>query len=313
MRTYRRAVPAFLFEKSSDDWLAILRIGLGIQLILYSVSARTGWIGNLSRTERIFSPRRISEAVMSRESPLIPRVSWLTSTGTIVGIPEHTTLWIIWSILLTVALLLVIGLFCRSSAITAWFLHLACVKSSDVLTYGMDNFLNIALFYLMLSPLPDSHSLEARIWPLRKRDPRMIGFFRRVLQLHLCAIYFFSGLAKCLGPDWWNGRNVWLALVRPPFDMLDPMFVARARAFLPIAGIAVCVIETAYPFLIWWRRSRPIWLAAVISMHIGIGLAMGMYLFASVMIILNLAAFGPGTLWRENVIEEPEARSAGSA
>jgi len=34
-------------------------------------------------------------------------------------------------------------------------------------------------------------------------------------------------------------------------------------------------------------------------MHAGIGSVMGMYLFASVMILLNLAAFGPGILWSE--------------
>ena len=38
---------------------------------------------------------------------------------------------------------------------------------------------------------------------------------------------------------------------------------------------------------------------AILVMHAGIGLAMGMYLFASVMIFLNLAAFGPGILWNE--------------
>jgi hypothetical protein len=29
-------------------------------------------------------------------------------------------------------------------------------------------------------------------------------------------------------------------------------------------------------------------------MHVGIGVTMGMYLFALVMIVLNVAAFGPG-------------------
>jgi hypothetical protein len=29
-------------------------------------------------------------------------------------------------------------------------------------------------------------------------------------------------------------------------------------------------------------------------MHVAIGLTMGMYLFALIMIVLNLAAFGPG-------------------
>jgi hypothetical protein len=29
-------------------------------------------------------------------------------------------------------------------------------------------------------------------------------------------------------------------------------------------------------------------------MHVGIGLTMGMYLFAFIMVVLNIAAFGPG-------------------
>jgi hypothetical protein len=31
-------------------------------------------------------------------------------------------------------------------------------------------------------------------------------------------------------------------------------------------------------------------------MHAGIGLMMGMYLFALIMIVLNVAAFGPGSI-----------------
>jgi hypothetical protein len=188
---------------------------------------------------------------------------------------------------------LVVGFFCRPAAVTAWFLHLACIKSSEVFAYGMDLFLNIGLFYLMLSPLPDSYALENRIWKPRRRDPRMIGFFQRVLQLHLCAIYFFSGLAKCLGSDWWNGMNVWATVTRPPFNVLNPMFIARWRAVLAPAGIAICLIELCYPLLIWPRRTRPIWLGCVIGMHLAIGIVMGMYLFAFVMIVLNVAAFAP--------------------
>jgi hypothetical protein len=35
-------------------------------------------------------------------------------------------------------------------------------------------------------------------------------------------------------------------------------------------------------------------------MHIAVGLTMGMYLFSLIMIVLNLAAFGPGLIrWRK--------------
>ena len=230
------------------------------------------------------------------QSPLIARVDWLVRLGTLIGIQETTMLWIIWGILLLSGALLVMGLFCRPAAITAWLLHLACVKSSEVFSYGMDMFLTIGLFYLMLAPLPDSHSLENRIWKSQTRDSRMVGFFRRVLQLHLCVIYFFSGLAKCLGSDWWNGVNVWAALTRPPFNVLDPHLIAKWGAILPLAGITICLIEFGYPLFIWPRKTRAVWLGCVVGMHLAIGVVMGMYLFALVMIVLNVAAFAPKSI-----------------
>jgi hypothetical protein len=53
-------------------------------------------------------------------------------------------------------------------------------------------------------------------------------------------------------------------------------------------------MEATYPIFIWPRKTRFLWFAGVLGMHVGIGLLMGMYLFASVMIVLNIAAFGPG-------------------
>jgi hypothetical protein len=288
-----RSLFRFLFPKQTDEWIAVLRVGLGIQLGLYCLSARPGWIDVFSSDRGPLSPRRISEALILLESSLIPRLNWLLQIGERIGIPEFTTLWMIWSILLLTAFLLMVGLFCRPAAVTAWFLHLACIKSSEVFAYGMDLFLNIGLFYLMLVPLPDSYSLERRIWKSVTPDGRMVGFFQRVLQLHLCAIYFFSGLAKCLGTDWWNGMNLWAAMTRPPFNILDPGFIASWRGILAPAGIAIWVIELGYPVFIWPKRTRTIWLGCVIGMHAAVGIVMGMYLFAFIMIVLNVAAFGP--------------------
>jgi hypothetical protein len=291
--TNSKRLCSFIFPRESDEWIALFRIGLGIELALYCLSARPGWIDVFSGGHGALSSRRISEALIAIESPLIPRVNRLLQLGARLGIPEPTMLWMIWSVLFLTAVLLIFGLFCRPAAVTAWFLHLACIKSSEVFAYGMDLFLNIGLFYLMLSPLPDSHSLENRIWAPRAPDPRMVGFFRRVLQLHLCVIYFFSGLAKCLGIDWWNGLNIWAALTRPPFNVFDPNFIASWRTVLPATGIAICVIELGYPVFTWSRKTRPIWLGCVLGMHAAIGIVMGMYLFALIMIVLNVAAFAP--------------------
>jgi hypothetical protein len=138
----------------------------------------------------------------------------------------------------------------------------------------------------------------------------MIGFFRRVIQLHLCAIYLFSGLAKSLSADWWNGMNLWAAMTRPPFNTLDPHFIARWQIFLAPAGIAIWVIELGYPFLIWPKRTRAIWLGCIIGMHAAIAIVMGLYLFAFVMIVLNVAAFGPGIVFAGRRRPLPQPRAA---
>jgi hypothetical protein len=63
---------------------------------------------------------------------------------------------------------------------------------------------------------------------------------------------------------------------------------------LPVLGILICLIEIGYPVFIWMKKTRLLWLVCILAMHAAIGLMMGMYLFALVMIVLNLAAFGAG-------------------
>ena len=153
-----------------------------------------------------FVTRDLTEALVTLGAALVPRVSWLISVGEFIGLSEATVLWVVWSGLLAAGLCLIAGLFCRSAAIVAWFFHLSAIKSSALLSYGVDNFTSIGLFYLMLSPLPDHLALDSRWrkWPPKKTQ--LQSFWQRVLQLHLCVIYFFSGLTKLLGSGWWNGE-----------------------------------------------------------------------------------------------------------
>ncbi len=111
---------------------------------------------------------------------------------------------------------------------------------------------------------------------------------------HLCFVYFFGGLAKFLGSGWWNGSNLWRSLIRPPFNLISPDILVRFKYALPVLGISICLIELGYPVFIWIKKTRFFWLVCILAMHTAIGLTMGMYLFALVMIVLNLAAFCVG-------------------
>jgi hypothetical protein len=294
MQTSRERLLEFLFPAETDNWLAVLRVNLGFQVVFYSLSLRNDWNYLLSGTASALVTRNLAEALLSLESRFVPRLGWLVALGAHVGLHEETVVSVAWICLLVAGCGLLVGLACRYSAVVAWFLHLCAAKSGGFVSYGVDNFMTIGLFYLMLSPLPDRYALDWRLRGLRPKNPQLLGFWRRVLQLHLCVIYFFSGLTKCLGSGWWDGSNIWRSLIRPPFNIIDPEIVVRWNYLFPVAGILICVLELGYSFFIWNSGTRRIWLICICGMHFAIGATMGMYLFALIMIILNVAAFGPG-------------------
>jgi hypothetical protein len=289
----------FLFPTETDTWLAVLRIGLGLQVTVYALFLKSDWQYLFAGTGKGLVSRELGEAISSFDSPFIPKLGWLVALGGYVNIGEETVLSFAWACLLVAGCCVLLGLFCRPTAIIAWFLHLSAAQSGGLLAYGADNFMTMGLFYLMLSPLPDRYSLDHRLVKTKPKDPRLLGFWRRVLQVHLCLVYFFGGLAKCLGSGWWDGSNLWRALTRPPFDIISPDILIRFKYLLPILGISICLIELGYVFFIWMKKTRFVWLVCIVGMHIAIGLTMGMYLFALIMIVLNLAAFGgdPGVLF----------------
>ncbi len=289
--TWRRRTGNFLFPIESDRWLTLLRIGLGLVIVLYAGMLRADWNGLFGETSQGLIDRRIFETLLSMQSPVIPRLGWVIWIGKQMGLSERFALSFTWIALLGAGFFLILGLFARPAAFLAWFLQLAASKSEGLLSYGADNLITIGLFYLMIAPLPDRCSADRVMGRWREPDPSQLGFHRRLLQLHLCLIYLFGGLTKCLGKGWWDGSNIWRALTIPPFDVLPMEVVASWRPILPLLGISVCLLEISYAFLIWPRRSRQVVLWAVCVMHGAIGLMMGMFLFAVIMIALNLAAF----------------------
>jgi hypothetical protein len=285
----------FLFPPETDKWLAVLRIGLGLQVAIYALFLRSDWHHLFASTGKGLVSRQLGEAITSFDSPLIPKLGWLVALGSSVNIGEETVLSIAWAGLLCMGCFLLLGLFCRPAAIIAWFLHLCAAESGGLLAYGADNFMTTGLFYLMLSPLPDRYAFDHWLVKTKPKDPQLLGFWRRVLQVHLCFVYFFGGLAKCLGSGWWNGSNLWRSLTRPPFNIIEPDILVRFKYVLLVLGISICLIELSYVVFIWMKKTRLVWLVCILGMHIAIGLTMGMYLFALVMIVLNLAAFGVGS------------------
>jgi hypothetical protein len=281
----------FLFPSDTGAWLTVFRIGLGLQVTLYALFLRSDWHNLFASSDKGLLARQLGEAISSSESPFIPKLGWLVWVGRGVNITEETVLTISWVLLLSAGALLLLGLFSRTAAIVAWFLHLCVAESGGLLTYGADNFMTTALFYLMLSPLPDRYSLDRWVTQQEPKRRTTFGFWRRVLQVNLCFVYVVGGLGKLLGSGWWDGSNLWRALIRPPFTLIPAHVLIHFKYLLPLLGISILLLELSYPVFIWLKTTRRIWLGCILAMHVGIGVFMGLYLFALIMIVMNVAAF----------------------
>jgi hypothetical protein len=292
LRKFWQRFIGFLFPLETDTWLAVLRSGLGLQVIVYALFLRSDWYYLFASSGKGLVGREVGEAITAFDSPLIPTFGWLVALGRNLNMSEEAVLTVAWVALLSAGCLLLLGLFCRPAAIVAWFVHLCAAESGGLLAYGADAFMTTALFYLMLSPLPDRYSFDRWVTKAKPKNPQLLGFWRRVLQVHLCFVYFIGGLAKCLGNGWWDGSNLWRSLIRPPFTVVPPDVLVRFKYALPVLGISICLLEVSYPIFIWFKKTRFVWLVCILAMHAAIGLTMGLYLFALIMIIMNLAAFG---------------------
>src|ERR1044071_6116782 len=195
LQRYWQRLVGLLFPSESDRWLTVFRIGLGLQVTLYTLFLRSDWHDLFASSGKGLVGREVGEAISSFDSPLIPKFSWLIAVGRNLNMNEETVLTVAWVGLLSAGCFLLLGLLSRPAAVAAWFLHLCAAESGGLLAYGADSFMTTALFYLMLSPLPDCASFDHWITKTKPKNPKALGFWRRVLQVHLCFVYFVGGLA----------------------------------------------------------------------------------------------------------------------
>src|SRR6478752_10257885 len=124
MTQWKERLRVFLFPPETDRWLGLLRIGLGLQVLFYTLSLRADWNYLFAGPGEGLIGRALPEALLSTESPLVPRLGWLIMLATRMGLSESTVFSIAWWVLLFAGGCLAIGVFSRTSAILAWFVHL---------------------------------------------------------------------------------------------------------------------------------------------------------------------------------------------
>jgi hypothetical protein len=264
----------FFFSPASPKPLAALRMGVASTLLIQAVMCVPEffeWYGTQGF---------LQGELMDRLSWGLPQASQIIRFFSGYGFSERTTLLSLATLYMVSLVGLLVGRKAQIFSFTAWFIHLI-LGEGHATGYGLDLFGNISLFYFIWMP----SSIKGPATPLTRLS-------LRVWQIHLSIVYFVSGIEKARGPQWWNGEAIWRSLMLPIYSQFDLGWMASVP-WLPLGlGWFTLIVEIGYPFFIFPRKTRMLWVALTVGMHIGIAIFLGLHLFALMMSIFTLCAFG---------------------
>jgi hypothetical protein len=231
-------------------------------------------------------------------------------------VDNMSVLWCHEIVAMAVGLSLCIGFATRAMAPLAWFLTLMMVHRMTGFLFGLDQIVMMLSMYLMVGRSGDVLSVDR--WIGARFADRLSGnvlakWFGwsaepvacwtnnvaiRLIQLHLCVIYFFGGLGKLRGDTWWDGTAIWYSVASYEYQSLDMTAIGYFPMLASIMTHVTLFWEVTYCGLVWPRWTRPAVLVIAVFVHAGIAMFLGMVTFGFMMIVANLAFVPPETMQR---------------
>jgi predicted DCC family thiol-disulfide oxidoreductase YuxK len=302
----RKGWNAFFFSPADPTAVGLIRVAVGLLafwsllvfgLDLHDYFGADGWAD--------------LDAIRMTQGPMVWSFWFLVSDG---------WLRLVWCGCLVVLALYTLGLFSRLTAVLSWVIVVSTVRRVPIALYGFDQVLSTLALYLAVTGASGQAVSFDRFWrrwrqaranarksaKLSDSSGRRVSpdepsvplptvsanLALRLIQLHLVVIYGIAGLAKLQGPSWWNGMALWGTMTAGEFVVLDFTALANWPLLINLLTHASLTIELLYPVLIWVRIVRPLWLASVVAMHLGIAvISPGLTEFALAMLAGNLAFF----------------------
>jgi predicted DCC family thiol-disulfide oxidoreductase YuxK len=295
---------AFFFSPADPTALGVMRIAVGLLafwsllvfgLDLHDYFGSTGWA--------------LPTAIQTADRALAWSFWFL--------VPD---LWLrpVWCVSLAVLALYTLGLFSRVTAILAWVIVVSTVRRVPIALYGFDQVLSALALYLAVTGASGQAVSCDRFWrrwrqarvafahvsarqpggPGRRVTPDEPGvppatvsanLALRLIQLHLVVIYGMAGLAKLQGPSWWDGTALWKTMTTGEFVALNFTALAAWPLLLNLLTHTTLALELLYPVLVWVKIARPIMLAGMLALHLGIAVTSpGLTEFGLAMLAGNL-------------------------
>lgn len=298
-----RAWNDFWFMPADPATLSLIRVLAGGMLlythIIWSFDL-AGFIGpdGYTPVEFLRTQIQMPPATAANPNPVVPWSLW----SIFFWIRSTWLLWTVHIMALGVFFCLFVGLFSRTAAVLGYLFAVSYVnRVTPGAFFGLDKTNCMLAMYLLLGPCGARYSLD-RLWSLRKgtaSDPQpstTANLAVRLMQVHLCIMYLFSGLAKMEGTTWQMGTAVWWAAASYEYQSISLAWLADWPVLVALLTHATVFWETFYCCLVWNRFARPLVLWMAIAVHGGIALFLGMITFGLAMIFANLSFLKPETV-----------------
>lgn len=237
----------------------------------------------------------ISGEMIDAKTDLPPVFQFLTSI-TFSGVP------LIYYLALMVAILYLFG---AGKFVIAFCFHLICRVLSDINYLFSNGGDNILLFVSLYMIFVDSYQ-HLSINPTKKKTDSMSNFLSNLggyaIMIHLCIIYFVSGLHKVHADVWFNGVATYYIMNLERYHSPINKFLFH-NAFV-IAGTTYFTLafEIIFPILVWNKNAKVYCLIAGLLVHLGIYFTMMIYDF-EILFIMTYGFFIANTTW-EHLIKK---------
>jgi hypothetical protein len=211
-------------------------------------------------------------------------------------------LWPAHLLALVVMAMFMVGFKTRVTSVITALLVISYANRATGAQFGLDQINAFLAIYLALGPSGESFSVDRWLKARAGIPPAspcvMANLSLRLIQVHMCVVYFFAGAGKLLGETWWEGTAIWGAVANLEYQTLDLTWLASELWLVNILTWSTLFWEVSYPFLIWPKLTRPLWILMAVGVHLGIGLAMGMMTFGLIMVVGNFAFLTPAFVRR---------------
>lgn len=286
MKNISNPLSAFFTKPVPVQTLGAFRIAVGFFALVQLLVLLPDWMW-LYGPQGIL-PWEVSDALSIRSTPALSHFAKVLSW---INLSAQTTVYIITIIYFLSLLGLIAGYKTRLMAILAYLMHTALNTTGHFTAYGVEMFAHIALFYCVMLPVHVCWSVDARMRAVAV-PPYLVTLSIRLIQLHLCIMYVASGLEKAWGVQWWNGEAIWIAMQQDQFHTVSIDWMAQVPLVPKLVCWGTLLVETLYPIGMLWPGTKKVWLIAILAMHAGIALFLGLHLFGALMFGLNLSIFG---------------------